>query len=140
MSISPQTPLCFYFIVCSEYLDSLLRSSKTCIMVFVVDFPTQFFLWTPTVWSWKSANFFSYSLSVSNCGRNYKESKKKKNDNNKKHSENADTSTPLTLMCDLDLTSRSRKLEMSLIVLCLGSRYGVCEFNSLQDMTINSFL
>ena len=52
---------------------------------------------------------------------------------NKKHSENADNSTSVTF--DLDLTSRYRKL-MSLIVLCLGTRYDVCECNSLRDMTI----
>ena len=57
---------------------------------------------------------------------------------NKKHSENADTFTSVTF--DLDLTSRSRKLMSLLIVLFLGTRYNVCECNSLRDMTFNSFL
>ena len=51
---------------------------------------------------------------------------------------------PLTLSCDLDLKSRSKKLMSweSLIVLYLGTttRYDVCECNKLQDNTISSFL
>ena len=43
----------------------------------------------------------------------------------------------LTLTFDLFLMSRSRKL-MSLTVLFFGTRYGVCECNSLQDMTMSS--
>ena len=50
---------------------------------------------------------------------------------------------PLTLSCDLDLKSRSKRL-MSLdasycSLLYLGTRYDVCEFNSLRQMYISSF-
>ena len=44
----------------------------------------------------------------------------------------------LTLICYLDLKSRSRKL-MSLDVLYLGTRYDVCECNSLRHVNISSF-
>ena len=48
---------------------------------------------------------------------------------NKKHSGNSDTSTCLTLECDLDLTSRLRKLILLgvaySVVLYLGTKYDV---------------
>ena len=45
---------------------------------------------------------------------------------NKKHSENADTSTSLTLTCDLDLTSRLRKLMSLDVAYCIVHWYQVC--------------
>ena len=44
---------------------------------------------------------------------------------------------PLTLWCDLDLSSRSRK--MLLIVFYLGTRYDVYGFNTLRNITICLF-
>ena len=50
---------------------------------------------------------------------------------------------PLTQWCDLDLSSRSRKLlsyhQMLLIELYLGTRYDVYEFNTLRYITICLF-
>ena len=55
---------------------------------------------------------------------------------NKKHSENADTSTSVTF--DLELWPRLMSLD---VVYCIyiGTRYDVCECNSLRHMTISSF-
>ena len=49
---------------------------------------------------------------------------------------------PLTLRCDLDPTSRSRMLMslLSVIVLHLFTRYDVCGYNTLRDVTIYSVL
>ena len=54
----------------------------------------------------------------------------------KKHSKNADTSTSVTF--DLELGPRLMSLD---VVYCIyiGTRYDVCECNSLQHMTISSF-
>ena len=46
-----------------------------------------------------------------------------KKDTNKKHSKNADTSIPLTLRFDLNLTSRSRKLVSLDVAYCIVPWY-----------------
>ena len=64
-------------------------------------------------------------------------------DRTEKHLQNADTSTSVTLRCDLDLLSKSRKLmslaRCCLLELYLGARYDVYGFNVLRDIIICLF-
>ena len=71
--------------------------------------------------------------------------KKKNEKKNKKHSENADTSTSETF--DLDVWPWPYfKVKKAYIIRCrllyctlVPGMTDVCEYNSLRDMTINSF-
>ena len=63
--------------------------------------------------------------------------KKKKKQNKKK--QEAFIERRHLHVCDLDLTSRSRKLMSLNVAYCIVPWYLVCECNSLQDMTIYSF-